>query len=301
VLQPGESASAEVQLTTASDSDLAGELLDIHVDGAMLALPVSGKVVTPRSHVVPAELDLGTACVGRQVTGTAMLINDGTATLNVDPPQMDMSFIASSPPGTSYPLALSPTSAASATVSPAMSATGKIEGTLTWHDDVPNDYAIPVKLDYVTSGTALSPAALDFGTVDVDDPGFPQHITLENCDLAPAKVAIKAMNTKQGTVGAWVLEPRLGYEKTLLAHDQQGITVTFKPPARGRYEANLEIGTDAGPRTIHLSGDAIGRDFDHTSFYACACSGSGAPSRGWPIALALVAIVRRRRVPSSAR
>jgi MYXO-CTERM domain-containing protein len=38
---------------------------------------------------------------------------------------------------------------------------------------------------------------------------------------------------------------------------------------------------------------------DDTS--SCACSGPAAPSRGWPIALALVAIFRRRRAPSSAR
>ncbi len=301
VLQPGDAASATLQLTTAMDSDLAGEFLDIHVDGAMLALPVTGKVVTPHSRVVPGELDLGTACVGTQVAGTVMLINDGTATLGVDPPQLDGSFLASSPPGTTYPLALSPMNAIAASVSPAMSATGPIEGLLTWRDDSPSEFHIPVKLDYVSSGTALSPAALDFGTVAVDAAAFPQHITLENCDLAPSKITIKAINTKQGAVGAWVLEPRLGYDKMLAAHEKQAITVTFRPPARGRYEANLEIVTDAGPRTIHLSGDATGRDFDETSFYACACSGPGAPSRGWPIALALVAIVRRRRAPSSAR
>ncbi|NVB78720.1 MAG: choice-of-anchor D domain-containing protein [Kofleriaceae bacterium] len=300
-LQPGDSASATLELSTATDTDLTGEFLDIHVDGAMLALPVGGKVVTPHSRVVPAELDLGTACVGTQVSGTVMLINDGTATLEVDPPQMDGSFLASSPPGTTFPLSLSPMSSTSASVAPAMSATGPIDGTLTWHDDTPNDFEIPVKLDFVSSGTALSPAALDFGTVAVDAAAFPQHITLENCDLAPTKITIKAINTKKGAVGAWVLEPRLGYEKTLQAHDKQGITVTFRPPARGQYEANLEVVTDAGPRTIHLNGAATGRDFDNTSFYACACSGSGAPSRGWPIALAFVAIFRRRRAPSSAR
>lgn len=300
-LQPGASASATLELATGMDTDLTGEFLDIHVDGAMLALPVSGKVVTPHSRVVPAELDLGTACVGTQVTGTVMLINDGTATLEVDPPQMDGSFLASSPPGTTFPLSLSPMSSTSASVSPAMSATGPITGTLAWHDDTPNDHEIPVELDYVTSGTALSPAALDFGTVAVDAAAFPQHLTLENCDLAPTKITIKAINTKKGAVGAWVLEPRLGYEKTLQAHDKQGITVTFRPPARGQYEANLEVVTAAGARTIHLSGGATGRDFDDTSFYACACSGPGGPSGGWPIALALVAIVRRRRAPSSAR
>jgi MYXO-CTERM domain-containing protein len=77
------------------------------------------------------------------------------------------------------------------------------------------------------------------------------------------------------------------------------VSVTFDPPARGRYEADLTVLTDQGKQIIHLVGDATGRDFDTTSFYACACNGPGAPSRGWPIALAVVAVIARRRRGSS--
>jgi len=301
-LQPGQSATATLSLATAAESDLTGELLDIGVDGTMLALPVTGKVVTAKSRIVPDTLDLGTACVGTQVGGTVMLINEGTATLAVQAPQMDMSFLAAGPPGSMFPTMLSPMSSLSANVSPAMSATGPLTGTLTWKDDVPNEYKVPVKLEYVSSGTAISPAQLDFGSVAVDAAALPQHITIENCDLTPTSVTIKSITTHDSPVAAWVLEPRLGYTKMLPAREKQAITVQFRPPARGRYEADLDIVTSIGPKRIHLRGDATGRDFDRTSFYACACESPVSPTHGWPIIAAIVIIiVRRRRGSSSAR
>jgi hypothetical protein len=300
-LQPGQSTTAVMQLTTLGESDLDGEFLDIDVDNAMLSLPVTGKVVTPHSRVAPAALDLGTACVGSQVTGTVMLINDGTAMLKVEQPRMDMAFSAASPPGVSYPSTLPAGMSIMATVSPAMSASGELAGTLTWHDDVPSDYMVPVKLDYVSEGTAVSPAVLDFGAIDVMDNAPPQHITIENCDPIESTVTIKSITTKNSPVGAWRLDPRLGYSKKLMPHDKQGITVTFAPPARGRYEADVVVEANGKLSKIHLIGDATGQGFDDTSFYACGCSGGFAPEGGAPILIALGFIVRRRRGSSSAR
>jgi hypothetical protein len=300
-LQPGQTTTAVMQLTTGGESDLAGELLDIDVDNSMLSLPVTGKVVTPHSRVAPPALDLGTACVGSQVTGTVMLINDGTAMLKVEQPRMDMAFSAASPPGVSYPSTLPAGMSIMATVSPAMSASGELAGTLTWEDDVPSIYLVPVTLDYVSEGTAVSPAVLDFGAIRVEDNAPPQHITLENCDPIETTVSIKSITTKNSPVGAWRIDPRLGYSKQLMPHDKQGITVTFAPPARGRYEANLVVEANGKLSTIHLIGDATGQGFDDTSFYACGCSGGFAPGGGAPILIALGFIVRRRRGSSSAR
>jgi hypothetical protein len=298
-IAPGASQTAMLTLETAEDTILDGEYVDIIVDGATVELPVTGRVVTPSSRVVPEELDLGTACVGTQVSGNVMLINDGTATLAVDPPQMDQSFVASSP-GT--PLALPPTMSITATVSPAMNAAGLLAGTMTWHDDVPSDYEIPVMLEYVVSGTALSPRGLDFGSVEVDDPAPSQSLKLQNCDLDPSSIKIESLQTKPGTLGAWVIDPHVGYTKQLASHEEQAVTVTFQPPARGRYEAELTLRTIDGRQVVHLVGDATGRDFERTSFYACACNAPGPPVRGWPIVVAIAIVIsRRRRAASSAR
>jgi MYXO-CTERM domain-containing protein len=300
-LAVGASTSAVIRLETAEDSDLAGEMLDIDVDNANLELPVRGKVVTPHSRVVPARLDLGTACLGSQVTGTLMLINDGTATLGVSRPEMSGSFLAATP-GSLFPLSLPPSMSVTAEVSPAVSANGALEGMLTWQDDVPTLHEIPVILEYVSSGTALSPRALDFGIVAVDMPATSQRLNLENCDADPSKITVKSLRGMRGPIGAWVIEPKVGWEKQLGSHEKQAVNVSFKPPARGRYEAELQVQTRDGMETVLLVGEATGRDFDETSFYTCACSTPGAPWGAWPLPLAVaVLIVRRRRGSSSSR
>jgi hypothetical protein len=296
-IAPGTTQNATLTLATTADTDLAGEYLELTVDGTQLQFPVTGKVVTPRSRIVPpTRLDLGTACIGTDVEGNVMLINDGTATLNVQAPEMDQSFIASAMgvPGT-----LAADSSITAKVSPSMSASGPVQGTLTWRDDVPSAHQIEVVLDYVATGTALSPRGLDFGVVAIDSPPGVQQIRLQNCELAPSKVKLESLKTKQGTLGAWILDPRVGYTKDLGGKEQQTINVTFDPPARGHYEADLTVQTVSGKHVVHLVGDATGRDFDTTSFYACACNGPGAPQRGWPVLVAVVVVIARRRRVSS--
>ncbi len=302
-LAAGAVASASLKLETAEDSDLTGEFVDIEVGSATLSLPVRGKVVTARSRIAPEKLDLGTACVGSVANGTVRLINNGTATVGVDAPEIDVvgSFVAATP-GTLFPASLVPTMDIAAQIAPSVSAAGLLTGTLTWRDDVPSVYEVPITLEYVSSGTALSPRGLDFGGVAVDALTISQSVMLENCDDAPAKVTVKSVRGIKGPIGAWVLEPRVGFTRMLASHERQAILVTFQPPGRGHYEAEIVVETASGQEKILLVGDATGRDFGNTSFYTCACSTPGAPWGAWPIALVVVAIsARRRRGSSSAR
>jgi uncharacterized protein (TIGR03382 family) len=291
-LAPGDSRVVTMTLDASAETDLGSdEQLVVKVDGKTLQFPVTGKVVTPKSRIAPAQLDLGTACVGTQVAGNVMLVNEGTATLTVFPPSTDSAFTAMTP--TTIPAAgvqLPSGMSSVATVSPSAGATGTVSGMLEWKDDVPSDYKVPVTLDYVANGTAVSPAALDFGSVEVGSASESQMITAQNCELDPKPFKIKALRGKDGAgpIGAWKISPLVGFSTKLGAHDIQVITAHFDPPGRGHYE-------------IHLRADATGRDFDRTSVYACSCAGGGV-SGGWPIVLALFGVrFRRRRGASSPR
>jgi uncharacterized protein (TIGR03382 family) len=307
MLAPGDSRVVTMTLDASAESDLgSGAHLDVSVDGQSLHVPVTGKVVTPKSRIAPAQLDLGTACVGTQVAGNVMLVNEGTATLTVFAPSTDSAFTAMTP--TTIPAAgvqLPSGMSSIATVSPSAAAMGTVSGMLEWKDDVPSDYKVPVTLEYVANGTAVSPAALDFGSVEVGSASDSQMITAQNCEIDPKPFKLEALRGKDGAgpIGAWKISPLVGFSTNLGAHDIQVITVHFDPPGRGHYEADLELETDLGTQTIHLSADATGRDFDRTSVYACSCAG-GDVSGGWPIVLALFGVRfgrRRRRGSSSAR
>ncbi|MDB4953636.1 MAG: hypothetical protein JWO36_1205 [Myxococcales bacterium] len=297
----GGMVTANLTLDPVEETDLTGVNFEIDVQGSTLSYPVTGKVVHPHSTIAPAHLDLGTACVGTRIRGTEMLINDGTATLDVFTPVMDQGFTTMFNNPSTYPSKLAPGGHASVDLVPSTSVTGMLHGTLMWGDSVPNTYSVDVDLEYVSTGAALSPRALAFGTIDVHATSDEQTITLENCGLDPVQIKVAGVVSSKGAADPWLVNRPSGYLKVLGTHDKLTINVSFSPHASGHYEAQLElevgaIGTPGTHQTVDLSADAIGTDATQTSFYSCAsCSGQGAKARGWPIALAIVLVLRRRR------
>ncbi|MGE5187323.1 MAG: choice-of-anchor D domain-containing protein [Acidobacteriota bacterium] len=306
-LAAGGTLMATLTLTPDAEVDLAGVNLAIDVDGVALSFPITGKVVTPHSSITPAKLDLGTACLGTSPTGIAMLVNDGTATLAVQAPVMDQSFVAMFDSPTSYPAALAPGGHAATSIRPMSTANaGALHGTLSWIDDVPSSYAVDVDVSFIAAGTALSPSALSFGAIEVNNASPLQEITLQNCDPDPVTVAIVGVEPSSGTADAWAIAPAPGYMKTLAAHEKLTIDAQFAPKQRGSFQAKLKLTANGAPLTVTLTGSATSQSLLHTDFYACSCDSPGAGAGGWLVALAIVLVVvprpwRRRRGSSSAR
>ena len=294
----GGTATAVMTFDPSAVEDVAGTHLEIRVDGVTLSYPISGKVVTAHAHLTPRTLDLGTACVGTPVVGNVTMVNDGTATLLVQAPTSNQGFTAFPINPQSYPpegAALAPGKSATAGVTPAASSPGQLTGMLTWDVNAPEaPFVIPVSLEYTAEGTGVSPSELAFGTQSLDVASTQQTITLENCNLDPVSVEVCGVVGKEGAVDAWKVDPRM-LQTTLGSHGKQRITVAFEPHEPGHYAARIELSIDGETRSIELTGDAPGDPVARTSFYACSCSGPGAPSQGWPLVVAVVVVVRRRR------
>ncbi len=296
-LAPGQSVQATLTLATSTELDLAGEHVDITVSGTVRSVPVLGKVVTPSSYIEPANLDLGTACVGAQVSGTATLVNDGTATLRVDAPSVDATFTVAS---TGTPGDLAPMQSLVATIAPATTEAGARSGTLRWHDDVPTDHEVDLAVEFIASGTAVSPKGLDFGTMPVGASRITRDVRLENCDVTPSTIEVASLRSTHGPLSAWQVNPPIGTRRSLSSREVEVITVTFDPSGRGPHEAELTVMTADGPRTIPLLAEATGRDFTSGSFYMCMCSGGGPIQNAWPIPAAVLLVFCRRRRRSAA-
>ena len=294
----GGTTTAMMTFDPSAVEDVAGMHLEIDVDGVTLSYPITGKVVTAHAHLTPRTLDLGTACVGTPIVGNVTMVNDGTATLLVQAPTIDQGFTAFPITPQSYPpegAALAPGKSAVAGVTPAASAPGQLTGMLTWDVNAPEaPFVIPVSLEYIAEGTGVSPSELAFGTQSLDVPSHQQTITLENCNLEPVSVTVRGVVSREGAVAAWKVDPST-LQTTLGSHGKQRITVAFEPHEPGHYAARIELDIDGVTRTIELTGDAPGDRIDRTSFYACSCSGPGAPSQGWPLVVAVVLVIRRRR------
>lgn len=300
-LAPDETLAIALALAPTAELDLGGAKLAIDVDAAQLELPVTGAVVTPSAHVSPAALDLGTACVGTQVTGTVRLLNGGSATLVMQKPEMDRSFTTLLESPASYPAPLAPGFAASVAVAPQTSRIGPIDGILTWDVDAPaGPFSVPVMLRYIDAGTAISPRSLVFGSIDAGRATPRQTVTLENCNPQPVRLEIVGVVASEGDRDAWDVSP-VTDERTLGPRDRLQITALFRPVRVGRHVAHIRLAVDGAPGEIELSGDALGELPDPTSFYACSCRSPRSPAPGAPIALAALLALRRRRRSCSTR
>jgi MYXO-CTERM domain-containing protein len=294
-LAAGASLALALVLVPSSEVDLDGARLMIDVDAARLELPISGAVVTPSARISPTALDLGTACVGTQATGTVRMINSGTATLMMQQPVMDRAFVTQLELPASYPAPLAPGFTATAGVVPQTQQIGAIDGILTWDVDAPaGPFSVPVTLRYIDAGAAISPRSLIFGPVEVDQMSPRQTVTLENCNPLPIRLAIEGVVASAGEAEAWDVSPAFD-ERTLGPRDKLQLSAAFRPRRAGRHGAHVQFAIDGAPGQIELSGDAIGAPIEPTIFYACNCGSAGSPAPGGPLALAVLAVLRRRR------
>jgi hypothetical protein len=291
------SRTVSVKLSTANEVDLANAKLEIQLLGqpTPLAVPVQGRVVVPSARIMPEALDLGTACIGSPVHGLVTLVNDGSATLMVDQPTMDQAFVAEST--STFPVSLAGASQISVDVSPAMMNAGNARGVLSWMVSALGEplrtFTVPVELTYIPTGTAVSPAKLDFGQLDVALVSAASTVTLRNCDVAPVVLRVEGLSAERGPLDAWQIDPGM-IERTLASQETLTIAARFTPKRSGLHHARVVVRVDDEQRFIDLLGEGLGPVLDKASLYACDCSTSR-PLTAWPIPLALLLVVRRRR------
>ncbi len=300
-LAPDGVVTATLALATTEDITLTDVVLQVEIletETALLELPVTGKVGTPSARVIPESLDLGTVCVGTPITGMITLQNNGTAALKAMAPMMSATTFTAVFNPIDFPATgaeLLPNNSVTVGVMPATSTVGRIEATLVWPVDVPTaPFMVPITLEYVASGTALSPSRLVFGAIDVNNTTTAQTVTLENCGTEPVLITVNGVAPEQGDGSAWAVEPRTD-QRPLLPAETMKIMAAFAPKKPGHHKARIVLDVAGEMRFVALEGDALGARLEQTSFYACDCSGSGAPAHGWPIAAAVVLVFRRRR------
>lgn len=302
-LAGGAQLTAMLELSTIEDVVLEGVTLEVEiteVETVTLSQPVSGKVGTPEAVVLPLQLDLGSVCVGTPVESVIKMSNTGTATLAIQRPTMSSpSFVPLYTNPTDYPVdgaPLLPGDKATVGVMLATTTAGVQAGTLSWEVDAPGSpFETKVSVELVMEGTAVSPGSLVFGGVDIAEPPLMmQTITLENCGPGTALVTYDRVVADEGNASAWKLDPAQ-QQRELLPKETMRVRVAFDPERPGRHLAALHFAIDGGEEIVRLEGDATGTLPDETSFYACGCSGSSDPTRGWPILLAISLLLRRRR------
>ncbi len=302
-LAAGAQLTATLSLATIADTTLDGVSLEVEITEAetvTLSQPVTGTVGSPAAVVLPGQLELGSVCLGTPVDGEITMSNIGTATLTMQRPTMSStSFVPLYTNPTDYPEGGAPLASgdkATVGVMLASSTAGVQEGTLEWDVDAPGaPFQTKVSVELLMEGTAVSPAVLRFGGIEIaEPPTMMQTITLENCGPDPAIVSYDRVTASEGSTSAWKLDPP-SQQRELLPDETMRVRVAFDPERPGRHLAELHVNVDGGEKIVIFEGEATGLLPEETSFYACGCSGSSDPTRGWPIFLAVPFVLRRRR------
>jgi hypothetical protein len=176
---------------------------------------------------------------------------------------------------------------------------GNASGMLSWMVSALGEplrtFTVPVELTYIPTGTAVSPAKLDFGRLDVSLVSSASVVTLRNCDAAPVTLRVEGLSAERGPVDAWQIDPAM-VERTLASQETLTITARFTPKRTGLHHAKIVVRVDGEQRFVDLLGEGLGPVLDKASLYACDCS-SSRPLSAWPIPLALLLVLRRRRTP----
>ncbi|HEY5920747.1 MAG TPA: choice-of-anchor D domain-containing protein [Kofleriaceae bacterium] len=170
---------------------------------------------------------------------------------------------------------------------------GEFNDAFALNSNVPNMGTSEVQLHatVLAGGIAATPDIVHFGTVMPPQTSSPKMVQLTNCgsgDLMFTGASITGLNAGEFTlIGA-------NPPRSIPPTESEVFMVIMQPDNGGFKTARLVIAHSAGGTNVDLdgTGEGEGNIKDRETYYACS-TGRGAAL--WPLALALLALRRRRR------
>lgn len=277
---------------------LGSVLFDDTVSGANgLSVPIGGGALTGSYATNPASLDFGPVCQGQAVTKDVEVYANGTADvllMSKQNPQSPAFTITTS----DVPKTLKAQHANSAIVHVKVQPTSvmDISDMLQLHAAIPSgaDRAVPLLVHPLAQGVLPTPDAVHFAPTMMNFNSATLDVMLTNCgsgDLMVTGYHFEGTNADDFTV---VAPP--AFPVTLKSTESMTLHLLMNPHALGQRVAMLVIEHSQNNTTVPLDGTAFGGSTDsgndRETYYACT---AGHAAGAWPIALALLALRRRRR------
>ena len=308
-ITPASPASFSVTVTPQADGQVVNQIL-VTAGSAMVEIPVSATIVTAAVSA-PATRQLGSFCINQPTTATNVsLVASGTATIGMTAPALAGSdaspFQLADVSPASYPFALLAGSSATVSITPRRESTaGEQTDSIVWSTDAPDPQPTTTLVaSFIDDGGAITPAAIDFGTVPIHKPvANDQLVTIQNCGTSPMALDAPTITPSAAFfVDGPPLPAMLGPSASTT------ISVGFAPVTTGTFDATLAVGS-SGMLVVALhgigavdtgSGSGLGTGSDgstnETDFYACGCHADADPSTAGALAVvAMCALVPRRR------
>jgi hypothetical protein len=302
----GATTSVDISVSWTPTGPASGSIgaINISFAGNTIPVPISGIADTADVVTDPTSIDFGPVCADQMSAPRPLHIyNTGG---------MDVNLVNMTPPGA--PFAFSPVltntkveaghhNEPSTMVTVMPIGTGPQSSTLTLNLDNQAQPHVDVmlKANAIQANIEATPGALDFGTAPVQVASNRQSFVLTNCSSGALTITADSItNMSDNTVSAdFTLQSPSPPEGTIAMADSRQFVVGMTAQTPGPKSALLTLTHNAGTTTIMLVGSGADTGSgsttepkDRQTYYACS---TGKPVSLAPIALALLALRRRRR------
>jgi MYXO-CTERM domain-containing protein len=268
--------------------------LKFSVDASPRTVAISGEALVGGIGTNPASVELGAVCAGDTVSKDVEVYASEPGSVvvqNLTKPAAPFdTTVTDTLPKTLAGNHTGPSLNVHVTIAP--TAPGDFMDAVALNSDVPNKPTTEVQLHGIAlaAGIAATPDVVHFGATAPGTTTSIKQVQLTNCG------ATELMFSGASITGEFASEFTLigaNPPRTLLPTESELFMVVMQPDTAGFKTAQLVIQHSEGATTVDLDGTGDGGSpKDRETYYACS-TGRGAAL--WPIALALLALRRRRR------
>lgn len=302
-LNPGASTTAQVRFEATASGDATGMLVVTYDGGQTRTAQISARALGTSMAMTPdGTVDLGAVCVGQTKDQTFSIIANDEAAFQVDQISVPTGAFAVTAPSLPATVQGAGGSELAFTVTAAPTATGPDSATVTVTTDIPGaaPRELQVTAEGLTAGVSATPATLEFGASPIATTTLGQAVSVTNCAAGPVDLTNARIEGADAAEFSIVLPPA---STTVASTEAASWLVVLSPNSTGPKQAVFSVDHPDGTVSVMLLGEGLGEggpgptdpDGGRPSYYACSTSGAGGSTAAWPLVLAVVLALRRRR------
>jgi hypothetical protein len=293
VLATSQSANVVVHFDAAAAGDATGMLTTTYDNNKTTNTPIAARALGTSMSVSPdGDFDFGPVCGGQTATQPFQIMASDLGSFQVTTLDDPMAPFVLTKPSLPADVAGAGANQVMFSIAVTPAGAGPLTSTIMIGTDIPGSqpHALNLAVEGLTGGVNATPASLDLGSHDVGSTTIGMPVTVSNCAPAPITVSNARIEGPDANEFAIVVEPSSPMIATAM---NASWLVVLEAHSVGLKNATFAVDYDGGTATVPLLGEGLGDGSSSgNSYYTCSAGGGLA---SWPLALALIAIARRRR------
>ena len=297
-------ANASTQVVVSFPATTAGSASgNLHVDynsGKSIDVSISADALATSMSLTPdGMVDFGPVCAGATKMQTFTLIANEAGAFQLTGLSMPVAPFTLTAPTLPASVAGNAGNTVTFDVTAAPVASGDATSSITVTTDIPSSQPDMISLDVsgLPTGVSGTPSTVDLGPAPVATTTLAQPVDVTNCSASSITITSSEITGPDAAAFAIVTDPS---NTTLAPSATATWLVVMNSPQPGMLQATFEADYSGGSATVTLVGEPFtpgdgsgtgGSGPEKSSYYACA---SGEPAALWPLAVALLALRRRR-------